>query len=570
MNFRIRSSSLPFYIERSCSPELEEPNLSYNLEVVDWINQKKGNTAREAAMMIVHKINDRGTLVPMLALSLLDICVKNCGYRFHLQVSTKEFLNKLVRRFPERPPYRLSRIQTRILQIIAEWNQTLCLTSRYKEDLMNIRDMHRLLLFKGYIFPEIQHDSTSVMNTPDVGFDIRKNFRSIEELEKEDRETQSAKLQELVRRGTPADLVEANKLMKILAGYDTGIKNNYRAKMAEDIEKIRKKTLLLQEMIKTSNADVVCQSDICNDLILSIKDAQPKIQKILEQEKHDTNAISKLLELNDIINITILQYEKKFEKKELDDSKNSITIFKESTIKNDISLINLEDEQNVENYSYYAKDEKLDLNDLLGLFLDKDSVDTVYKADEGRQLDTKPISLMDENLFNFKNDKVGVLKLQTDQSFNDFFNAQNDVYHTDLVSNPMIDRIFKNKMDEQKNINISVLDSPDLVIHFVITRKNTMLDSPILIRIEFSNKSFTDTISSLNFKMAVPKTILLKLEPQSGLVINPSQRNGIIQLATVFGVKNVSNDLKLKWKVLYYLGNNPMERLGNIDYIPSI
>lgn len=60
------------------------------------------------------------------------------------------------------------------------------------------------------------------------------------------------------------------------------------------------------------------------------------------------------------------------------------------------------------------------------------------------------------------------------------------------------------------------------------------------------------------------------MEPQSGLVINPSQRNGIVQHAIVFGVKNMSNDLKLKWKVSYYLGDNPMERSGNIDYIPSI
>lgn len=36
-------------------------------------------------------------------LQLLDNCVKNCGYPFHLQIATKEFLNELVRKFPERP-----------------------------------------------------------------------------------------------------------------------------------------------------------------------------------------------------------------------------------------------------------------------------------------------------------------------------------------------------------------------------------------------------------------------------------------------------------------------------------
>lgn len=94
--------------------------------------------------------------------------MKNCGYPFHLQISTKEFLNELVRRFPERPPLRPSRVQHRILESIEEWRQTICQTSRYKEDLGHIRDMHRLLLYKGYVFPEIRHEDAAVLNPSDV------------------------------------------------------------------------------------------------------------------------------------------------------------------------------------------------------------------------------------------------------------------------------------------------------------------------------------------------------------------------------------------------------------------
>ena len=100
---------------------------------------------------------------------LLDICVKNCGYPFHLQISTKEFLNELVRRFPERPPPRPSRVQNRILEVIEEWRQTICQTSKYKEDLGFIRDMHRLLSYKGYMFPEIRREDAAVLNPSDVG-----------------------------------------------------------------------------------------------------------------------------------------------------------------------------------------------------------------------------------------------------------------------------------------------------------------------------------------------------------------------------------------------------------------
>jgi hypothetical protein len=91
----------------------------------------------------------------MLALALLDTLAQACGYAFHLQISTKEFLNELVRRFPERPPPFPGPVMTRILELIHTWKETICTDSRWKEDLGNIRDMHRLLTFKGYRFREL-------------------------------------------------------------------------------------------------------------------------------------------------------------------------------------------------------------------------------------------------------------------------------------------------------------------------------------------------------------------------------------------------------------------------------
>lgn len=37
----------------------------------------------------------------------------------------------------------------KILELIHEWKNTLCVHSKYKEDLVHIRDMHRLLSYKG-------------------------------------------------------------------------------------------------------------------------------------------------------------------------------------------------------------------------------------------------------------------------------------------------------------------------------------------------------------------------------------------------------------------------------------
>ena len=80
--------------------------------------------------------------------------------------------------------------------------------------------MHRLLSNKGYVFPEVKVEDVAVLNPND-------NLKSLEELQQEESIVHSAKLQELIRRGRPQDLQEANKLMKIMAGFkDDNVKEN--------------------------------------------------------------------------------------------------------------------------------------------------------------------------------------------------------------------------------------------------------------------------------------------------------------------------------------------------------
>ncbi|MCJ1277929.1 hypothetical protein MMC21_005743 [Puttea exsequens] len=331
------------YIQNAVDPQNYEPNLALDLEISDLINSKKGNAPREAAVAIVNYINHRNANVSLLALTLLDICVKNCGYPFQLQVSTKEFLNELVRRFPERPPIRPSRVQSKILEMIEEWRSTICQTSKYKEDLGFIRDMHRLLSYKGYVFPDVRREDAAVLNPSD-------NLQSAEEMEEEEKAAQSAKLQELIRRGGPEDLQEANRLMKVMAGYDTKHKTDYRAKAAEEVGKIQQKAKLLEEKLQSFKAgDEVNEGDVFEELANALQSAQPKIQKMCEEESDDSEAVAKLLEINDSIHRTIERY-KLIKKGDLDAASKipkgtlgtSTGVGK--TADNELSLIDLNDE----------------------------------------------------------------------------------------------------------------------------------------------------------------------------------------------------------------------------------
>lgn len=128
-------------------------------------------------------------------------------------------------------------------------------------------------------------------------------------MEEEERAAQSAKLQELIRRGGPEDLQEANRLMKIMAGYDTRQKTDYRAKAAEEVGKVQQKARLLEERLEAfKSGDVMTEGDVYEELASALQSAHPKIQRMCEEESDDHEAVAKLLEINDSIHRTVERY----------------------------------------------------------------------------------------------------------------------------------------------------------------------------------------------------------------------------------------------------------------------
>ncbi|KAA1477923.1 VHS-domain-containing protein [Dentipellis sp. KUC8613] len=334
-----RASPLEILITRATNASLPEPNYAAHLEVAEYINQKKANTPREASMLIARLVNHRNPHIAMLALALLDTLVQSCGYPFHLQIATKEFLNELVRRFPERPPPFPGPVMSRILELIHTWKEGICVESRWKDDLGNIRDMHRLLTFKGYRFRDLPRTTSSTSAA------ATSNLKSAEELESEDREAQSAKLQELIRRGTPRDLAAAQELMKSLAGANPEAKPDYRTQALNELNKLEQKVILLNEMLDnadTERGEQFAKGDVYDQVATILLNSRPKIQKwISDAESDDPESLDTYLQINDQIN-TVLDRFESYKKGDYTAAANPIP--KElGPGKNDLSLIDFDD-----------------------------------------------------------------------------------------------------------------------------------------------------------------------------------------------------------------------------------
>ncbi|KAI9018435.1 VHS domain-containing protein [Hyaloraphidium curvatum] len=295
------ANQLENLIDVATDPARYEADLGLCLEICDLVNQKGGRWPREAAVAIVRRVNSPHQQQAILALTLLDFCVKNCGYPFHLQISTKEFLNELVRRFPANPPSAVNPIQWKILESIQQWNATLVEHSRYRSDLRHINDMYKLLSFKGYRFPGLNAEAAAVLTESQV-------LKTEQEMEEEDRKAQEAKLHELIRRGTPADLAQANDLMKTLTGYDMDRRPDYRKKVDEELDRVSAKASDLIERLSLAKPGARMDATV-QELFVACKSAASRVQKMITEAEENDSRLNKLLELNDLLNTALESYD---------------------------------------------------------------------------------------------------------------------------------------------------------------------------------------------------------------------------------------------------------------------
>ncbi|KAJ2768472.1 ARF-binding protein [Coemansia nantahalensis] len=302
-------SRLQSLVDRAVEASRPSPDLALNLDICDLVNRKKGNYPHEAVFALLPHINGRSRAQGLLALALLDNLIKNCGHPVHYQVASREFLNELFRRFPEYQPRESHPVQYRILEMLQEWRVTLCQRSRHREDLQRINDMYSLLCRKGWRFPQIDSDNVAVVLEPE------NTLKTREELEKEDMEAMQAKLQELLRRATPRDLREANKLMKIITGYEQSSKQrDYDREWEDELQVLERKVVLLCDILRSAQPGRPLD-DTANELLSKCMSSRTRLRKLITEHENladrtdagadeDTEArheLARLIRLSDLI-----------------------------------------------------------------------------------------------------------------------------------------------------------------------------------------------------------------------------------------------------------------------------
>jgi ADP-ribosylation factor-binding protein GGA len=94
-------------------------------------------------------------------------------------------------------------------------------------------------------------------------------------------------LEELIRKATPAALAEANDMMKLMSGYDTSKKPDYKKQVNEELDRIESKVILLNDMLNQSGNLQHKSDSAIEGLHSSAKVAQKRLQKFIEDNEDE-------------------------------------------------------------------------------------------------------------------------------------------------------------------------------------------------------------------------------------------------------------------------------------------
>ncbi|XP_038124157.1 target of Myb protein 1 isoform X3 [Cyprinodon tularosa] len=284
------SSPVGQRIERATNSSLPSEDWELNMEICDIINSSEEGP-RDAVRAIKKRILENKNFKEiMYALTVLETCVKNCGYRFHILVTTRDFVEGVLLRsiIPRNNPPQV--VHDRVLAIIQAWADAF----RSSPDLTGVVSVYEDLRRKGLEFPVAQLDGYSSTEAPKKH--LPRNGPTVTTLP-------------AMRLSSKPPLIPAHTSELKLALEGTGAFTPSQIKMLKtELGVVRCNLSTMSEMMSQLDPVTVKQADMeLLELYTVCKEMQDRIVKIIPRLSEE-NLIEELLATNDEMNTAFTRY----------------------------------------------------------------------------------------------------------------------------------------------------------------------------------------------------------------------------------------------------------------------
>ncbi|KAF9967234.1 Vacuolar protein-sorting-associated protein 27 [Mortierella alpina] len=160
MSWLWSTSAIDELIDKATSENLPAgtDDLALNLEICDQVRSKQVSP-KDVAKALKRRIAHKNPNVQLLALGLTDVCVKNGGQHFLVEIASRDFVDHLTSAM--KAPNCNLEVRNKILMLVQTWGKLF----RGKPGLGYVCDTYLILQREGYPFPPSDNVGAALVET---------------------------------------------------------------------------------------------------------------------------------------------------------------------------------------------------------------------------------------------------------------------------------------------------------------------------------------------------------------------------------------------------------------------
>ncbi|CAH8633400.1 unnamed protein product [Schistosoma rodhaini] len=254
--------------------------------------------------LLAHKIKSPHEKEALSSLMLLEFLSKRCGRTFISELGKFKFLNELIKVLS--PKYlgdqTSSCVKNKCAQLLHNWQRD------FSPNEPKFAEAYNMLVREGIITASQIVSTDSVSEVCRSGSSAAENRQNIFE-----RNKKSERLTQLLRSRNPADLREANALIKSIVEEDQ-VRMEKVSQRTSEMEALRNNTILLEEMIGTYllGESTEAELELMNELVQNIRRARPLLYSFsLTHEEQDIETLTEIGQICDKASEVLANYEQK-------------------------------------------------------------------------------------------------------------------------------------------------------------------------------------------------------------------------------------------------------------------
>ncbi|KAM4631879.1 TOM1-like protein 2 isoform 2-T2 [Discoglossus pictus] len=287
-------------IEKATDGSLQSEDWTLNMEICDIINETEEGP-KDAIRALKKRLNgNRNYREVMLALTVLETCVKNCGHRFHVLVTHRDFIDGVMVKIisPKNNPPTI--VQDKVLALIQAWADAF----RSSPDLTGVVHIYEELKRKGIEFPMADLDALSPIHTPQ---------RSTPEVDP----AMNMHTTQTQQRAAPGTFSSTPPTYTATVGPPPSVGGPITAnseqigRLRSELDIVRGNTKVMSEMLTEMKPGQEDASDLelLQDLNRTCRAMQQRIVELISRVSNE-EVTEELLHVNDDLNNVFLRYER--------------------------------------------------------------------------------------------------------------------------------------------------------------------------------------------------------------------------------------------------------------------